>query len=101
VLKSEYLELNFVFRWLAEQTATNVFSWPKVVPAEGPLFAHTGYPVRRWQLDFGLLRDFECIINSYAEIPHRALELSMAEKQLHGTQISRSPVGQGCLRSPS
>lgn len=75
-------------------------SWPKAVPSERPFVANTGQPVSRWPLDFGLLRDFKCIIDFDAEIPDCAFELSMAEKQLHSTKIFGSTVDQGCLSSP-
>ena len=50
--------------------------------------------------DFGLLRNFQCVIHLDAEITHGRLELGVAQKQLHGAQVLRSPIDQGCLRSP-
>ena len=37
--------------------------------------------------DFGLLSNFESVVNLDAEIPHGAFELRVAEKQLHGSQV--------------
>jgi hypothetical protein len=44
-----------------------------------------------------LLRHFERIVNLDAEIPHRALELAVPEKQLNRGQILRATVDQRCV----
>ncbi len=68
----------------SRQSRAIINTWPSVLGRKRSWprdrFCLHQSPVRRWQLDFSLLRDFECIIDFYAKIPHRALELSMAEE---------------------
>ena len=51
-------------------------------------------------LDFGLLRNLESIIDLNAKVPDRAFELGMAKKKLHGAQILGPSVDQRRLRAP-
>ena len=49
------------------------------------------------RLDVDLLGYGQSIINVDAQIPHRALNLRVAKKELNGPQIARAPVNQGRL----
>ena len=48
--------------------------------------------------DVNLFRYGEGIIDLDAEIAHGALDLGMAEQELHSPQVARAPVDQSCLR---
>ena len=50
--------------------------------------------------NFGLRGNFESVVDLDAEVSHGALELRMAEEQLHGSQIPGSPVDEGWLGTP-
>jgi hypothetical protein len=47
--------------------------------------------------DIHLFGDGKGIINLDTEIPGGALNLAMAKQELHGSQIARAAVDQGCL----
>jgi hypothetical protein len=46
-----------------------------------------------------LLRDLDRIVDLYAKIPHRALDLGVTEQELDSPEIAGSPVDQHCLRA--
>ncbi len=50
-------------------------------------------------LDFGLLSNFERIIDFDAEISHRAFQLGMPEQGLDGSKIVNPALDQSCLGS--
>ena len=52
------------------------------------------------ELDLRLFGDREGVVDLDAKISHGALELGMAEKQLDGAQIMRSPIDQ-CRFGPA
>jgi hypothetical protein len=52
-------------------------------------------------LDFGLLGNLESVVDLDAEIPHGGFELRVPKKQLHGSQVSGSPIDQGWLGAPN
>lgn len=45
--------------------------------------------------DFGLLGDFESVVDFDPEVPHGAFQLEMAQQELHGSEVLGSPVDQG------
>ena len=68
-----------------------------------PESGHTAKPVQpqgAGRLDFGLLRDFQSIIDLDAKVSDGAFQLGMAKQQLNGPQVLRALVDQGCLGSP-
>ena len=50
--------------------------------------------------DFSLFGDLQGVVYLDAKVPHRAFELRMTEQQLHGSQVSGSPVDQCWLGAP-
>ncbi len=49
--------------------------------------------------DFRLLSHFQGVVNLDTQIPNRALKFGMAEQQLDGPEVLRSPVDERCFRS--
>ena len=63
--------------------------------AEGrPLIAAASAP---FGLDFGMFRHLQGIIDLDSEVPHRAFQLLVPEKQLNGPEVLSAPVDQRCL----
>lgn len=46
---------------------------------------------------FRLLGHFQCVVDLDAEVTHSALELGVAEQELHRAEILRSALDQGRL----
>jgi hypothetical protein len=46
-----------------------------------------------------LLGDRQSVVDLDPKIANRAFYLCMAKQELNGTQITRPPVDQGCLRA--
>ena len=52
------------------------------------------------RLDVNLFGDSQRVINLYAEVSDRALDLGVTEQQLYGSEIAGASVDEGGLRSP-
>jgi hypothetical protein len=52
-------------------------------------------PVWSVPSNFRLFREFQGILDLYAKVPHRALQLGVPKKQLHGTNVLGATVDQG------
>ena len=50
-------------------------------------------------LDFGLLSNVECVIDFYAEIPHRAFQFGMPQQELDRSKVVSPAIDQRCFRS--
>ena len=57
------------------------------------------FPLRPCESDVDLFGDGKGVINLNAKIPHGALDLGVAEQQLHGTEVAGSAVDQCRLGS--
>ena len=53
------------------------------------------------QLDLGLLRDLESVVDHNPEIPDGAFELRVPEEKLDGSEVLRASVNQLGFRSPN
>jgi hypothetical protein len=49
--------------------------------------------------DVDLHGNFDGVVDLDPEIPHRALDLAVAEEKLHGTEVSSLAVNEDCFRS--
>ncbi len=46
------------------------------------------------QLDLNLLGNQKCIVGIDAQVPHRTLDLGVAQQELDGPEIACSPIDQ-------
>jgi hypothetical protein len=75
--------------------AVYVAYWPKLtVRGLG-----RAYPLCPRISDINLFSYGEGVIDLDAEITDRALDLGMPEQKLHGPEVARPPIDQGCLCS--
>jgi hypothetical protein len=50
--------------------------------------------------DVNLFSDGKCVVDLDTEVPHRTLNLRVAEQKLHGAQVAGPAIDQRCLGSP-
>ena len=56
-----------------------------------PVLSGAERQLHPYSSDLDLFRDIKCIVDFDAEVPHRAFDLRVAEKQLNSPQISGAP----------
>ena len=73
-----------------------------IAPESGPTkpIAQANVQPGRRSLNFGLFRDLQRVIYLDSKVSDGALQLGMAEQDLHGPQVLRALIDQRCLSSP-